>query len=181
MAGAIGRRTWLLLRQLSARDHVILQLTSGPKVCPGPGPSMFPLSATTSHTSSFGPPFERPDSFLSCLGDTVNQLGCWCCWCLRLTAFGNSQTTRLQDSGDLHWRFVRVKGCQWESAWNTWGSTGLSGPSHIFVDAGKSRPDGSIIDAEGGLWNAEFGTGRASSRWQECVPVLVTFMGHGKR
>lgn len=47
--------------------------------------------------------------------------------------------------------------CIWQ--FPDYQTTGLSGPSHIFVDAG-SRPDGSIIDAEGGLWNAEFGTGR---------------------
>eukprot|EP00435_Cladocopium_sp_Y103_P018192 s1290_g4.t1 len=48
--------------------------------------------------------------------------------------------------------------CIWQ--FPDYQTTGLSGPSRIFVDAGKSRPDGSIIDAEGGLWNAEFGAGR---------------------
>eukprot|EP00434_Breviolum_minutum_P022341 symbB.v1.2.019718.t1/scaffold1625.1/size152758/1 len=48
--------------------------------------------------------------------------------------------------------------CIWQ--FPDYAITGLSGASSIFVDAGQSRPDGSILDAEGGLWNAEFGAGR---------------------
>eukprot|EP00439_Symbiodinium_sp_Y106_P067919 s1443_g11.t1 len=40
-----------------------------------------------------------------------------------------------------------------------YASTGMSGPGQVFVNA-AGRPDGSVIDAEGCLWNAEFGGGR---------------------
>ncbi|CAE6961503.1 araB [Symbiodinium natans] len=40
-----------------------------------------------------------------------------------------------------------------------YASTGMAGPSQVFVNA-AGRPDGSLIDAEGCLWNAEFGGGR---------------------
>ncbi|OLQ05734.1 L-arabinolactonase [Symbiodinium microadriaticum] len=40
-----------------------------------------------------------------------------------------------------------------------YASTGMAGPSQVFVNA-AGRPDGSVIDAEGCLWNAEFGGGR---------------------
>ena len=57
-------------------------------------------------------------------------------------------------------------------------SRGLSGASSIFVDAGQSRPDGSILDAEGGLWNAEFGAGSAWSYPRENVAWMTKFLLH---
>lgn len=39
-------------------------------------------------------------------------------------------------------------------------ATGAATRERVFVDAGKGRPDGSCVDAEGCLWNADYGASR---------------------
>lgn len=39
-------------------------------------------------------------------------------------------------------------------------ATGAATRERVFADTGSGRPDGSCVDAEGCLWNAEYGSGR---------------------
>jgi sugar lactone lactonase YvrE len=45
-------------------------------------------------------------------------------------------------------------------AWDYEPSTGTASRERVFVDTGDGRPDGSCVDADGCLWNAEYGGGR---------------------
>jgi sugar lactone lactonase YvrE len=42
-------------------------------------------------------------------------------------------------------------------AWNYDSATGTASDERIFADTGAGRPDGSCVDADGCLWNAEYG------------------------
>jgi sugar lactone lactonase YvrE len=39
-------------------------------------------------------------------------------------------------------------------------ASGAATRERVFVDAGKGRPDGSCVDADGCLWNADYGAAR---------------------
>jgi len=45
-------------------------------------------------------------------------------------------------------------------AWDYDPATGAATRERVFADTGAGRPDGSCVDAEGCLWNAEYGAGR---------------------
>jgi sugar lactone lactonase YvrE len=45
-------------------------------------------------------------------------------------------------------------------AWDYDPATGDATRERVFADTGAGRPDGSCVDADGGLWNAEYGAGR---------------------
>jgi sugar lactone lactonase YvrE len=45
-------------------------------------------------------------------------------------------------------------------AWDYDLGTGAATNERVFADTGEGRPDGSCVDADGGLWNAEYGGGR---------------------
>ena len=45
-------------------------------------------------------------------------------------------------------------------AWDYDPASGAATRERVFADTGAGRPDGSCVDADGGLWNAEYGAGR---------------------
>lgn len=45
-------------------------------------------------------------------------------------------------------------------AWDYDPATGAATRERVFADTGAGRPDGSCVDADGCLWNAEYGAGR---------------------
>jgi sugar lactone lactonase YvrE len=45
-------------------------------------------------------------------------------------------------------------------AWEYDPATGAATRERVFADTGTGRPDGSCVDADGCLWNAEYGAGR---------------------
>jgi sugar lactone lactonase YvrE len=45
-------------------------------------------------------------------------------------------------------------------AWDYDPATGVATRERVFADTGAGRPDGSCVDADGCLWNAEYGGGR---------------------
>jgi sugar lactone lactonase YvrE len=45
-------------------------------------------------------------------------------------------------------------------AWDYEPATGVATRERVFADTGSGRPDGSCVDAEGCLWNADYGAGR---------------------
>ena len=45
-------------------------------------------------------------------------------------------------------------------AWDYAPATGIATQERVFADTGTGRPDGSCVDADGCLWNAEYGAGR---------------------
>ena len=45
-------------------------------------------------------------------------------------------------------------------AWNYDPASGAAWGERVFVEAAPGRPDGSCVDAEGCLWNAQYGAGR---------------------
>lgn len=55
-------------------------------------------------------------------------------------------------------------------AWDYDPLTGAATNERVFADTGAGRPDGSCVDADGCLWNAEYGAGR-----------LVRYTPGGKR
>ena len=44
--------------------------------------------------------------------------------------------------------------------WDYDPASGAATRERVFADTGAGRPDGSCVDADGGLWNAEYGAGR---------------------
>lgn len=45
-------------------------------------------------------------------------------------------------------------------AWDYDLASGAATHERVFADTGEGRPDGSCVDADGGLWNAQYGGGR---------------------
>lgn len=45
-------------------------------------------------------------------------------------------------------------------AWDYDLASGAATHERVFADTGEGRPDGSCVDADGGLWNAHYGGGR---------------------
>lgn len=45
-------------------------------------------------------------------------------------------------------------------AWDYDLASGAATNERVFADTGEGRPDGSCVDADGGLWNAQYGGGR---------------------
>lgn len=45
-------------------------------------------------------------------------------------------------------------------AWDYDLASGAATHERVFADTGEARPDGSCVDADGGLWNAQYGGGR---------------------
>jgi len=45
-------------------------------------------------------------------------------------------------------------------AWDYDLASGAATHERVFADTGAGRPDGSCVDADGGLWNAQYGGGR---------------------
>lgn len=45
-------------------------------------------------------------------------------------------------------------------AWDYDLASGAATNERVFADTGEARPDGSCVDADGGLWNAQYGGGR---------------------
>lgn len=45
-------------------------------------------------------------------------------------------------------------------AWDYDLASGAATKERVFADTGEGRPDGSCVDADGGLWNAQYGGGR---------------------